>query len=165
MEKTTNEIGNIKEIEKTVKENGGTAIIIAKEHNGNENGESEKEKIAKRTQMSAIIESIIAGIEIEKETKGLITTISCNGTKLSFRLNQNGNGEKFEVEAEISNSIISNNFFLTEILLEDNKENINLQMIKDALEKNPRLADACEKLFFSPTTVTYNQQPSNQQSS
>ncbi len=159
MEKTT--IGNIQKIEETVKENGGTAIIIAKEHNGN--GKSEEEKIAKRIRMSNIIESVIAGIEVKKaiEEEAIIeesiATISCNGTKLLIYLNPNGNNEEIKVEAEIRTSIASKHFFLTQInQKKDEERTIDLQMIQKALEKNPELADACKKLFFSKTTIAYN---------
>ena len=166
MKKTIN--GNIEEIEKTLKENGGTAVIATENHNGN--GKNEKEENAKIICIANIIKSIIAGIEVKKakelEEKVIAeestATISCNGTKLSIYLNQNGNDEDIKVEAEIATSITSRHFFLTRMLLEDNKKNINPRMIQRALEENPELFNACKNFFFPQTIIkfTTNQQPS-----
>lgn len=158
MKKTT--IVSIEKIGITVKKNGGTAIIIAKECNGK--GKSEKEEITRRIQISAIIKSIIAGIEIKKTIEGeiaeeSIATISHNGsTELLVCLNPNGNNGEIKVEAEVRTPIASSSFLLTQILLQDNERIINLQMIQETLKKNPELANACEKLFFSKTIVAYN---------
>ena len=148
MRKTATE--NIEEIKKIVEENGGTAVIITENHNGN--GRSEEEKKAKRIRMSNIIESIVAEIKAKEES---IATISNGTTKLSICLNTNGDDREIRVGAEVKTPAISRYFFLTEILLQDNKKNINLRMIQKALKKNQELTDACEKFFFPETTIEF----------
>jgi hypothetical protein len=119
--------------------------------------------------MSNIIASVIAKIEIGEVVEGKIAkestaTISYNGsTELLICLNPNGNNGEIKIETEIRTPITSKHFFLTWMTQKNSEKIIDLQMIQEALEENPELADACKKLFFPQTTIEFTntkEQPS-----